>query len=136
MRIRTQPIETVMGWREPAVRNFQGPTAEAADASRCSQTALRRTGRTDGCGCLGRLRRLPTYEGPRVFHTGRGAAMRLRDGRYECAQCGAVLDVPLDDTPNVMIHAASGQPTMRVISVGYTELHRCEITESAQVLGR
>jgi hypothetical protein len=62
--------------------------------------------------------------------------MRLRDGRYECAQCGAVLDVPMDETPNVMIHAASGRPNMHVISAGHTELHRCEIRKSAQGSGR
>jgi hypothetical protein len=69
--------------------------------------------------------------------------MRLRDGRYECAQCGAVLDVPSDETLNVMIHtlnvmihAASGLPNMQVISVGRAELHRCEITKSAEGSGR
>jgi hypothetical protein len=56
--------------------------------------------------------------------------VRLRDGHYECAQCGAVLDIPFDETPNVMIQAASGKPNMRVISVGYTELHRCAVSDS------
>jgi hypothetical protein len=52
--------------------------------------------------------------------------MRVQDGRYVCALCGAVLDLPMEATPKVMIKAASGQPTWRVLSVGRKEIHRCE----------
>ncbi len=53
--------------------------------------------------------------------------MKLDDGRYECALCGAVLDVPLVGEPQVVIHAASGQRSMRVLSVNGVEVHRCEV---------
>jgi hypothetical protein len=53
--------------------------------------------------------------------------MRLHDGRYECAHCGAVLDIPLVEDPTVVIHASSGEPNMRVLSYDGREIHRCEI---------
>ncbi len=53
--------------------------------------------------------------------------MRLRDGRTECAQCGAVIDIPDGATPQITLHAAGGQPTVRVISIDRKEIHRCEI---------
>jgi hypothetical protein len=52
--------------------------------------------------------------------------MRRRGDRYECALCGAELDVPFDATPKVTIKAASGQPNVRVLSIGRKEIHRCE----------
>jgi hypothetical protein len=59
----------------------------------------------------------------------RGKSMRLHDGRYECAHCGAVLDIPLMNDPRVMIRAASGQPNVRVLFLDEREIHRCEIGE-------
>lgn len=53
--------------------------------------------------------------------------MRLHDGRYECAHCGAVLDIPLRMDPQVMIRAASGQPNIRVLYFDNREIHRCDI---------
>jgi hypothetical protein len=53
--------------------------------------------------------------------------MRHRDGRYECGRCGAVLEVPLDNEPNVTIHAAGGEPNVRVLAVNGEEIHRCVI---------
>lgn len=38
--------------------------------------------------------------------------MRRRNGRYQGADCGEVLDVPLTDDPHVTIRVASGQHTM------------------------
>ena len=55
--------------------------------------------------------------------------MRLRNGHYECTLCGAVLDVPVGVTPLVMLRASSGEPTMRTISVGGTEVHSCPVHE-------
>jgi hypothetical protein len=49
------------------------------------------------------------------------------NGRYECAQCGAVLDIDAANVPCVVFHAASGQPNMRVVKVNGRELHRCEV---------
>jgi hypothetical protein len=53
--------------------------------------------------------------------------MRLNDGRYECVHCGAVLDIPLVGEPKVMIHGASGEPNMRVLSLNGKEIHRCDV---------
>ena len=55
--------------------------------------------------------------------------MRLVDGRYECAHCGAVLDIDADAEPMVVVHAASGRPNMRVITVDGDEVHRCEVND-------
>jgi hypothetical protein len=54
--------------------------------------------------------------------------MRLVDGRYECALCGEVLDIPFGAEPTVVLHAASGRPNVRVISVDGVEVHRCNVT--------
>jgi hypothetical protein len=56
-----------------------------------------------------------------------GVRMRSHDEHYECAQCGAPLDIPEGATPSVMIRAASGEPNLRIILVGDTEVHRCVI---------
>jgi hypothetical protein len=56
--------------------------------------------------------------------------MRLRDGRYECAHCGAVLDIPLNaGDPRVAIKAASGERNVRALYLDGREIHRCEIAE-------
>jgi len=55
--------------------------------------------------------------------------MRLVDGRYECAQCGAVLAIAPEAEPMVVFHAASGQSTVRVITVDGHEIHRCDVRE-------
>ena len=62
--------------------------------------------------------------------------MRLHDGRYECAHCGAVLDIPLlDRAPQVTIYASSGQPNRRVLKLDNREIHSCEIGERHPVGG-
>ena len=53
--------------------------------------------------------------------------MRLHDGRYECAHCGALLDIPLVGEPVATMHAASGEPNVRVLSYNGVEIHRCDI---------
>jgi hypothetical protein len=53
--------------------------------------------------------------------------MRRHDGRYECANCGAQLDIPEHGEPNVTFHAAGGKPNVRVLKLGGREIHRCEI---------
>ena len=53
--------------------------------------------------------------------------MRLRDGRYECTLCGAILDLPTDREPQVVIKARSGSPNMRAIIYEGTEIHSCPI---------
>jgi hypothetical protein len=51
--------------------------------------------------------------------------MRLHDGRYECVLCGAVLEVPTDHEPLVVIKAAGGKPNIRVIVYEGKEVHAC-----------
>jgi len=52
--------------------------------------------------------------------------VRLIDGRFVCAVCGADLDVSEDDTVRT-IAGASGQPNVRILSVDGKEIHRCEL---------
>jgi hypothetical protein len=51
---------------------------------------------------------------------------RLTSDRYQCAVCGADIAIPADATPKVMIKAGSGKPTVRLLSIGGKEIHRCE----------
>jgi hypothetical protein len=51
--------------------------------------------------------------------------MRLHDGRYQCALCRAILDVPLVDDPQVVVVAASGEPNIRTLVFEGKEIHRC-----------
>jgi hypothetical protein len=54
-----------------------------------------------------------------------GSAVRLFDGRWHCTQCGAVLDLPGDKEPEVIIKSQGGALTMRTLNVDGRELHRC-----------
>lgn len=53
--------------------------------------------------------------------------MRLHDGRYECVLCGAVLDIPTDVEPAVVIKGAAGRPNLRAIIYKGKEIHACPI---------
>jgi hypothetical protein len=53
--------------------------------------------------------------------------VHVADGRYECAVCHAVLDVPEGVLPQVEIQATSGKPNVRVLRINGTEIHRCEV---------
>ena len=53
--------------------------------------------------------------------------MREIDGRWVCEGCGAVLEVPDGEHPNVTIHAGSGQSNVRVLMLHGVEIHQCEI---------
>ena len=50
--------------------------------------------------------------------------VRLRRGRYECAQCGAPLDV---EVPRIVLEMSSGKPLTRVLLVHGVEIHRCVV---------
>jgi hypothetical protein len=54
--------------------------------------------------------------------------MRLVDGRYECALCGAKLDIPGEDEPRVMIKAGGGTQPVRVLMMDGVEIHSCVVT--------
>jgi hypothetical protein len=59
--------------------------------------------------------------------------MRLIHGKYECALCGAELDLPPDEEPRIEIHQAAGEKqVIRVIVIDHHELHRCEVVAPAQ----
>jgi hypothetical protein len=51
--------------------------------------------------------------------------MRMHDGRYECQQCGEVLDITEDAVPREAMKAASGQLNRRSITLGGGEIHGC-----------
>ena len=53
--------------------------------------------------------------------------MRLHDGRYECANCGAHLEVATRGEPKVTFHATGGKPNVRVLKLEGREIHRCEV---------
>jgi hypothetical protein len=54
--------------------------------------------------------------------------LRTERGQWVCKQCGAHLEVPEGQRPDVMIAAASGQPNMRILSIDGREIHRCVIS--------
>jgi hypothetical protein len=58
--------------------------------------------------------------------------MRWRDGKYECAQCGAALDVAKNALPLVVIIGASGKRNQRALMLGGKEVHRCEIRDDGR----
>jgi hypothetical protein len=53
--------------------------------------------------------------------------MRIHDGRYQCAHCGELLDIPLIEDPQITIRATGGQPNFRSLTLNGEEIHRCEI---------
>jgi hypothetical protein len=53
--------------------------------------------------------------------------MRVRNGRYECDQCGSELEMPLMKRPEIKLHGAGGQPNVRVLYLEGREIHRCQI---------
>jgi hypothetical protein len=59
-------------------------------------------------------------------------SVRLQDGKYVCALCGARLEIEVA-RPMVVIHSASGKPNMRVLEVAGREIHRCEIKPARPV---
>jgi hypothetical protein len=52
--------------------------------------------------------------------------MRLGDGRYECAQCGEVLDIPSGTEPRIVMKAAAGERNVYAIQVGARDVHSCD----------
>jgi hypothetical protein len=59
--------------------------------------------------------------------------MRLRGGVYECAECGAAINVARADESRVQIqiHQAGGsKQTLRVMTLDGCEIHRCQIAST------
>jgi hypothetical protein len=55
------------------------------------------------------------------------AHVRLRDGRYECDFCRAILEFSPRREPQASFVAVSGKPNVRSLSVDGNEIHRCVI---------
>ena len=53
---------------------------------------------------------------------------RIDAHTHRCMVCNAVFWSRSDEEPRVLIKAHSGQPVVRVISVGREEVHRCTLT--------
>ncbi len=97
----------------PSTRSESGRLrwARASKSLRSTCSMARSGSTTDAAACpRGRYNR-------RADRAGK-IEMQLRyDRGYACAQCSAVLDLPLDATPNVTIKGASGKPTVRFLSI-------------------
>jgi hypothetical protein len=126
---------TVILLRAKGHRNARSPGHDAAG------DVLNTPGPDPAFACRRRSRQDHANRGHQVgwlatidsdFEAGRGGAMRLRDGRYECTLCGAVLDVPTDQEPQVVIKAKSGSPNFRVIIYKGVEIHACPIGGTRQ----
>ena len=85
------------------------------------------------CGTV--VYRLSTFEWSRWVRA-RQCEMR-RDGTVECNICGATLDVPAGQVPRVtLVVDAAGKPSMRVVTLGNKEIHRCAIPTRQQWMQR
>jgi hypothetical protein len=58
--------------------------------------------------------------------------VRREDGRYSCALCGEVLDLPAGARVTVTVVASAGRPNVRVVSFRRNEIHRCLLEASAR----
>jgi hypothetical protein len=53
--------------------------------------------------------------------------MQQHDGTWECNHCGALLNIPVDAKPFIVVKSVGGQLTMRTVNVGSKEVHACPI---------
>lgn len=53
--------------------------------------------------------------------------MRLVNGKWACAVCGAELDVPDGKRPTVVLIGSSGKRNVRALVIEGEEIHRCEV---------
>jgi hypothetical protein len=51
--------------------------------------------------------------------------MRLINGKWQCVQCGAAVDIPSDKKPQIILKTSSGERMMRTLNVDGQEVHRC-----------
>ena len=58
--------------------------------------------------------------------------MRIRDGRYESAQCGEIVDIPADAVPQLVMKAAGGKANVRSIVWQRREIHACAIPSTKE----
>ena len=60
----------------------------------------------------------------------------IRDGVYRCTICDEIVEVDGSETPAVVLVAASGKPTQRVVTVGGVEVHRCPFVPQGSAAAR
>jgi len=53
--------------------------------------------------------------------------VRQTNSGYQCAQCGAPLDLSKDALPRTSFSHGSGQPRVRILSVDGADVHRCVV---------
>jgi hypothetical protein len=51
---------------------------------------------------------------------------------FQCDRCGAWLEIPRGATPKILTTGGLKTPAARVVRVGNTNLHRCEIAQPEQ----
>jgi hypothetical protein len=51
---------------------------------------------------------------------------------FQCDRCGAWLEIPHGATPKILTTGGLKTPAARVVRVGNTNLHRCEIAQPEQ----
>jgi len=51
----------------------------------------------------------------------------LQNGNYQCTFCGEELQIPEDEHPLAMIHAASGEPNVQTITLHGQVIHVCAL---------
>ena len=60
----------------------------------------------------------------------------IRDGVYRCTICDAIVEVDGPEAPAVVLVAAGGKPTQRVVTVGGVEVHRCPFVPQGSAAAR
>ena len=63
--------------------------------------------------------------------------MRVRDGRYECSDCGAALELSsLDEALRVVVYETTAEPKVRILTLNGHELHRCTVSDVGDATAR
>ncbi len=57
----------------------------------------------------------------------RVGTVRLRDGRFECSDCGAFLELLLDEALRVVVYETNTRPNVRILALDRREIHRCTV---------
>lgn len=60
----------------------------------------------------------------------------IRDGVYRCTICDAIVEVDGSETPAVVLVAAGGKSTQRVVTVAGVEVHRCPFVPHGSAAAR
>jgi hypothetical protein len=52
---------------------------------------------------------------------------QVREGKYACSFCGAILEISTEMSPHVTIEGKGGRPNVRILTLAGDEIHRCEV---------